>query len=350
MPSIAIPIAEQSTYFLSIIIPFRNEEKNLRTLIDTLRMLDYPIDRFEILLIDDHSEDNSVKVVSQFAVHFPNFKIISASSTGKKFAIAQGVQESVGEIIATSDADCELPVDWLKSINGQFQNPSVKMALGGVRIKPSNTFFSTLQAMEFSSLMGSAAGTLNLGIPTMCNGANLSYRKSAFVGVGGFDGNAHIASGDDEFLMRKIADRFGASSLRFIKNSNAVVTTNSQASFNDFLTQRIRWAGKWRHNSSWVTRTLAVFILVFQLSWLVAIGSLFFQPWSNTMLSLIIAKMALEGFFLLSVSRFMRQKFHWTAFLTLQIVYPMYVSAIGLLANFIPVSWKGRSILDDIYH
>ena len=331
-------------YFLSVVIPFRNEEKNLPTLIDTLRKLDYPKDRFEILLIDDHSTDRSGMIAKQLTGNLPNFKIISASSAGKKLAIAQGVEVSRGEIIVTTDADCELPVQWLKSINKQFQNQSINMLVGAVRSKSDATFFSKLQTTEFSSLIGSAAATLNLGFPTMCNGANLSFTKESFNEVNGFQGNEHIASGDDEFLMRKIVKKFGAKSLKFLRDPNAVVTTNPQSSLKDFLTQRFRWAGKWSRNSSWVTKALAVFILLFQLSWLVALGSLFFPSSNYTPFALVGVKVLMEGFFLLMISKFMRQQFSLAAFLLLQIVYPIYAICVGLFSTVVPVSWKERSI------
>ena len=189
-----------------------------------------------------------------------------------------------------------------------------------------------------------AAATLALGFPTMCNGANLSYRKEAFMEVHGFLGNEQIASGDDEFLMQKIAKKFGTASVKFLMDSNAVVTTHPQFFLKDFLAQRIRWAGKWKHNLNWTAKTLAVFVLLFQLSWLMALAFLFFQPSNNTILLLLVVKMLLEGFFLFGVFRFMRQKFSISAFLFLQLTYPFYVISVGILSTFITVSWKGRPV------
>jgi poly-beta-1,6-N-acetyl-D-glucosamine synthase len=338
------PRADQHTYFLSVIVPFRNEETNLPTLIESLRKLDYPQERFEALLIDDHSTDNSLFVVKQLVNNLPGIKVVSARSAGKKGAVAHGVEISRGEVIITTDADCGLPADWLKCINSQFQNQSIQMIVGAVSIKSDKTFFSKLQVIEFGSLIGSAAATLRLGIPTMCNGANLSYRKEAFIEVEGFKGNEQIASGDDEFLMRKMVDKFGATCVEFLKDSKAVVRTNAQSTVKDFFAQRIRWAGKWRHNSSWIAKILAVFVLLFQFSWLIALVSLFFQSLNNTILLLFIVKILLEGFFLSSISRFMKQKFSGNAFLFLQLVYAPYVIAIGILSTFIPVFWKGRPV------
>ena len=330
-------------YFLSVIIPFRNEEKNLPTLIDSLRKLNYPKDRFEILLIDDHSTDQSGAVAKQLTGDFPNVKILVASSEGKKSAITQGIRESAGDIIVTTDADCELPDDWLKSINKQFQKQYISMLVGAVRIKSDHTFFSKLQAIEFTSLIGSAAATLKLGFPTMCNGANLSYTKESFLSVNGFEGNEHIASGDDEFLMRKIGKKFGATSLKFLNDQSAIVTTRPQSSLSDFLTQRIRWAGKWRHNSSWSTKVLAFFILMFQVLWVMVLTSLFFQ-YANTILLLTVVKILMEGFFLYKVSTFMNQRFHWVAFFVLQLIYPFYVLGVGILSRIVGVSWKDRPL------
>ena len=169
---------ESSAHFLSVIIPFRNEEKNLFALIESLRKLDYPKEKFELILIDDHSTDNSLNNARELSHDYPNFKVVSAPANGKKSAIGYGVEISKGEIIVTTDADCEVPMDWLRSISNQFQNPARCMVVGAVRIKTNDSFFSKLQSIEFSSLIGSAASTLSLGFPSMCNGAKNRQREN----------------------------------------------------------------------------------------------------------------------------------------------------------------------------
>ncbi len=337
-------VKDSPVHFLSVIIPFRNEEKNLLSLIESLLKLDYPKEKFEVLLIDDHSTDNSLKRARQLSSDYANFKVVSAPSNGKKSAIGNGVEISKGEIIVTTDGDCEVPMEWLRSINNQFLNPAICMVVGAVRIESDDSFFSKLQALEFSGLIGSTASSLLLGFPAMCNGANLSYRKKAFVQVSGYEGNTQIASGDDEFLMRKVIKKFGVSSLKFLNDSNAVVTTSPQSSILDFFIQRIRWAGKWRHNSDPFILLLALFVLLFQTTWLTAIGCLFFGLAKSLLIALLVTKIFLEGLFLIAVSRFLRQKFHVHAFFFLQIIYPVYVVVVGILSNVVRVSWKGRSI------
>ncbi len=329
---------------ISIIVPFRNEESNLPVLIETLKGINYPQDKVEVILVDDHSTDHSLEMANKLVRNLDNYKVFVAAAEGKKNALAEGIKGSVGDVIVTTDADCQVPPAWLTAINAEFQNPDVKMVVGGVRIKPSTSFFSKLQALEFSSLIGSAAATLSLGFPTMCNGANLSYRKVTFVDVNGFQGNVHIASGDDEFLMRKIVNKFGPESLRFLSDLNSVVSTIPQVSVSDFFVQRIRWAGKWKHNSSVIVKLLAFFIFLFQFSFLTLILSFFWVGINDTLVLIVLVKILLEGFLLYRISRFLRQKINLLSFLVMQILYPIYCLLIGSLSNGLVVFWKGRVI------
>lgn len=332
------------THSITIIVPFRNEEKQLPDLIASLIKLSYPIEKFEVILVDDHSQDHSLEVVNKLMVGLPTIKLLKASAEGKKNAIAEAVHNASGELIITTDADCEVPQVWLTSINTRFQKPTVKMVVGAVRIKQDDSLFSKLQAIEFSSLIGTAAATLSLGFPSMCSGANLAYRKATFVEVDGFNGNEHIASGDDEFLMRKVVEKFGADSLRFLNDSNAVVTTCSQPTIKEFFMQRLRWAGKWRHNSSRPVKLLALFILIFQISFLLLLMAFFFGMLSAPLLSIVIIKILLECIFLYRISKFLKQPFSISSFLLLQVIYPLYTVTVGLLSNVIGGSWKGRAI------
>jgi biofilm PGA synthesis N-glycosyltransferase PgaC len=83
---------------------------------------------------------------------------------------------------------------------------------------------------------------LRLGFLHLCNGANLAFTKDAFTATGGYDGNEHIASGDDEFLMRKIEAKY-SNGIRFNNNPENVVTTYPQKTINSFsvATDSLGW-------------------------------------------------------------------------------------------------------------
>ncbi len=338
------PLAAQPE-LITVLVPFRNEANTLHHLIYSLTLQDYPITSFEVLLIDDHSEDNSKEVVRSLIYDKPNFKLLEQQENdkGKKAALTLGVNAAKGSIMVTADADCKVPMRWLSLINQEFQSNSINMVFGAVKLT-GRSFFSKLQAMEFASLIGAGVATLQLGFFTMCNGANLAFRKSAFEAINGYQGNLDVASGDDEFLARKILDAFPGS-VKFLNSQEAVVESKPQATIKDFIQQRLRWAGKWKYNRSLTSKGLAVFILVIQLTFLsLLIGAVMLEISLPIMLMLIGIKLILEGWLLYLIVKFLRLKWSYFSFFVLQLIYPIYVVSIGLLSLGRTYDWKGRRL------
>lgn len=320
---------------ISVVVPVRNEAESITRLLASLADQEYR--NFEVIIVDDGSEDDTVIRVRDAAYH--NVKVISSNGKGKKAAISTGVAHARGAIIATTDGDCLVPPSWLRCLRAAFRDKRALLVFGGVRMD-GKSFFSTLQAMEFSSLMGSGAATSALGAPTMCNGANLAFRRNAFKAVGGYKGNWHIPTGDDEFLMRAILRRFPGS-VRFLNAAEAVVTTEPASSLRAFFHQRVRWASKWRFNNL-AGQLLAVFIVSLQVGAIINLA-LVFTPLILQSLFLLAVKMILEAALLLQVCRFLSIRWRWRGFLLLQVLYPFYVIAVAVSAIFSPYSWKNRT-------
>ena len=321
---------------ISVVIPVRNEEMRMWTLLENLSLQEYT--PFEIVVVDDDSQDETLWVARQSDLK--NLRVIQSKGRGKKEALASGIRASKGTIVVTTDADCLFPPQWLTLVCTEFQDPAVMMAFGGVRMEGDSAFAGSLQEMEFSSLIGSGASTAALGFPTMCNGANLAFRKKVFSEVKGYDDNLGIPSGDDEFLMHKV-NKAHPGSIRFINKPSAVVRTEAQPGLRAFLNQRIRWASKWRYNSSAFAKTLAVLVLVLQISF-IANWVLLFSPDVLPALFLMAVKMILEAAFLLQVCRFLETRWNWLAFLALQVLYPVYVVAVAAASFTMPFQWKNR--------
>jgi poly-beta-1,6-N-acetyl-D-glucosamine synthase len=324
--------------FISVVIPFRNEQGNIQAILNDLRAQDYS--NYEVILVNDHSTDESVSIAERH--RFANVSIVENRQVGKKGALATGIALAHGEIIATTDCDCRVGPLWLESIRKTICDTKLNLVFGAVFIDPKSSVFETLQSVEFASLIGSGAATAGLGFPTMCNGANLAFRKEAFHTVGGYRGNEHIASGDDEFLLRKILATF-PESVGFIPYKEAAVRTRPAKSLGSFFNQRLRWAGKWRHNSSAIAMGLAFFILLTQLAVFGAILSLI-NTINYSIIILILSKTFLEGALISRVCRFCKIRMSWGAFFLLQILYPLYVLSVGITSNFISPVWKGRVV------
>lgn len=339
-------LTENVPKLISVIVPFRNEESTINEIIMHLVAQKSSCNNFEAILVDDHSTDESFRIAAESIKTFSNFRLISLppGEEGKKKAITLGIENSIGEIIVTTDADCLPQSTWLCSMQRNFLDNNVKMVFGGVRITDDEGFFSKLQALEFSSLIGVSAASASLGYPTMCNGANLAFVKSAFFEVEGYEGNFEIPSGDDEFLMRKIGKKF-KQSIRFISDSRSVVATHPQKSLRSFIAQRLRWAGKWKYNDSVFTKLLAVFILLFQIAFLAVIGLFIAGKLEmKAALFLVGTKIVLEFILLSKVCSFLQTGWRTFYFLLLQFIYPLYVLVIGVASNFIAYSWKERAI------
>jgi poly-beta-1,6-N-acetyl-D-glucosamine synthase len=293
---------------------------------------------FEIIVVNDDSEDETLWMVSTFEIK--NLQVIHNKGKGKKAAITSGIKLARGTIIVTTDADCSVPPQWLKEVRAGFRNPKIMMTFGAVRMEGTGSFFDDLQSMEFASLIGSGASAAALGFPIFCNGANLAFRKKAFLDVKGYEGNLFVPSGDDEFLMQKMQTLYPGS-IRFLHHEQTVVTTHTQPDPDALLNQRVRWASKWRYNSSMLAQALAVVIVLLQVTFIIN-WCFIFSGAILYALFLIVVKLILEAAFLLQVCRFIRTRWNWLAFFSLQVLYPLYVVTIAVTSFFVPFQWKNR--------
>ncbi len=342
------PAGKSDGLFISVVIAVRNEAKNISDLIDDLARQSLSLRQFEIIIVDDRSEDATVSVVEKSLISHEklNARIISAElhedMAPKKAALLTGIVNAEGDIIVTTDGDCRVGSDWLEAIKSPFSHEKIMFVSGPVVIDEGAGLFSKMQSFEFTSLMGSGAAMIALGYPLMCNGANLAFRKTAFDKVGSYESVAHHATGDDVYLMQKIYAAFPGSA-HFIKDQRAVIRTGAGGSLRDVVHQRRRWASKWNKHllaGSWV---LPVFLFVFYLSFLTALILPFYHgELMISMANVVIVKMVLDYFFLREVVTFSGLRMRFWLFLLMEVLYPFYVLFFGIAVHFGGWRWKGR--------
>ena len=341
------PLPEPDAPFITVIIPVRNEAETIITLLDDLSRQSYP--SFEVIVADDSSTDNTLALIQQYAQRatyalYPLPLTDERTASPKKRAISESITRATGTLIVTTDGDCRAGPDWLATVAAFYQKTGAKLISGPVTFMVEQTAFDQLQTVEFASLIGSGACTLALGLPTMCNGANLCYEKRVFTEVGGFAGVDHLASGDDEFLMHKIAERYPGG-VRFLKSPQAIVQTGPHRSWRAFYNQRKRWASKWRAYTSYLPSVLAVFIFLSNLAPVVAVlGWIFGFLNGNTALVVIGLKALPEFLFLRQILVFLQKKSSVGVIPLTQLLYPFYVLFFGLAAQGKGYVWKGRKL------
>lgn len=336
---------EEDLPIVSIIIPVRNEANNVEKLLHDLELQDYPGNKYEVLIIDDASEDNTVEIINGLnsSLEIKLFPLIPTSfRSKKKAAITQGVNMARGELILCTDGDTRVGPKWVKSMVSQLDVDKNKFISGPVNLRPANSLITKMQQIEFLSLIGVGAASIYYKLPNMCNGANMAFSKSAFRKVEGYRGKEDIPSGDDEFLMHKINKAFPRS-IKFLKDDQAIVKTSPANSIRSFYSQRKRWAGKWKYYDIWQPKILAGFIFTVQLSLLLSLFAVFIGLISiQIFISIIALKYLADYLYINYLNRFFKNKVNLLAFTVLQIVYPLYVTIIGLTSTFGSYSWKGR--------
>ncbi|MBN2413847.1 glycosyltransferase [candidate division KSB1 bacterium] len=233
--------------FVSVIIPARNEEKNISKCLKALIGQSYPKELFEILIVDDFSTDLTGQIVREFAAQHNNIRLISLTETNtgvspKKRAIEAGIQQSRGEIIFTTDADSLAPPGWLETVLRYFDEDTGLVA-SWLQVNPGKKLLGKLESLDSLSMVITGAAAFGLGFPVLANGANLAYRKSLFQDMNGFQGSEQLASGDDDLLLQKIFKQSKWKAV-FAPDLSASVSTEANFSLQDFFSQRVRWASK----------------------------------------------------------------------------------------------------------
>jgi cellulose synthase/poly-beta-1,6-N-acetylglucosamine synthase-like glycosyltransferase len=338
--------------FISVLIPARNEEDNILKCIDSILNGSYPQELFEIIVIDDHSDDMTPQYVRNlgiqnvYLIELKDYIKLGENQPFKKRAIEAAIGESKGDLIVTTDADCLVLKDWLTLFAQYYEIEGKRFIAAPVNFHEELSLFERFQSLDYIGMMGITGAGVQGNFTHMCNGANLAYEKKIFYEVDGFKGIDHVASGDDMLLMQKIA-RFFPKVLGFLKNADATVYTKAKPTIKDFFSQRLRWASK----SSSYTEGFTVFQLfvVFLFYCTIVLNVLMSFVWDSRLVILVIAqiliKILFDYEFLKIMTRFFSRQDLMAAFLRGQMMHLIYIIFVGLLSNVKKkYTWKGRTV------
>lgn len=349
---------------ISVIIPARNEEESITTCLDSLSNQSYPKDLFEVLVVDDHSTDNTATIVKKYEdgniklIFLKNFINDGGLNSYKKKAIEIAIQHSTGELIVTTDADCYVPENWLQTIAAFYEQHQPVFVAAPVAINCGPRFIEMFQALDFMALQGITGAAVYKKVHSMCNGANLAYTKKAFEEVGGFTGIDNIASGDDMLLMHKIYKRYPDKTF-FLKSKEAVVQTAAVKTIGEFFNQRIRWASKADSYDDkrifWALLLVYLFnlSLVFLPVWALFNNARFnihLYPVSISIslaefwVILLVIKLVIELLFLYPVAKFFHKQPLLWLFPLMQPLHIIYTVIAGWLGRFGSYKWKERRV------
>lgn len=333
---------------VTLIIAARNEEANIGRTLDCIVRQDFPKELLEVIVIDDHSTDRTPEIINSYADQGIQLMLLREGKTMnsyKKHAISQAIARANGDIIVTTDADCRMGTQWLKTIVQKFQEDDCYMLSSAVIYSEEKSLFERLQTLEFLYLIGLGAAGIGNGAPTTCNGANLAYRRDVFYEVGGFNGIDELASGDDELLLHKIAERY-SHRIGFCKSTASVVYTDAKPDIKSFISQRQRWASKSTKYKDKRVIFLGVAIWLFNLGLIGALlGSLWALPSFYPVFWITFGlKIGIELVFMYPLVSFAKRPGLLKYLPFLSLAHSFYIVYIGVLGNAGKYNWKGREV------
>ena len=335
--------------FVSIVIPAKNEAKNIVNILNNLSQQTYPEDLFEVIVVDDKSQDYTATIVNDFMGNISNLQLLSTAGVEsslryKKHPLNLGIRKSQGEILLLTDADCTVSSNWIAAMVSSFTE-NVGMVIGYSEASPVRTITQKLEALDFLMLLSAARGSAALGDPYACTGQNLAYRRQAFDAVEGFSAFASQVGGDDTLLMQQIK-RQTSWEIVFSPDPDSFVKSTPQETAWGFITQRIRWAT----DTLQVWKTDPLFFGIIVVTFLANLLSLTFpfMLFNNPLLIPIVcyglcAKFVVEGAVMLKgTSFFNRQELRsvYLLWFLLQIPYITFMGLLSFFGNFLP--WGGK--------
>lgn len=322
----------------TVIVAARNEEQNILRCLSSLDKLVYPAGKLSIILVDDKSTDNTGIIIDDFIQDKPKFKKIVTKKEigklkGKTNALANALELAAGEIILTTDADCEVNPNWAKTLASYYEKDVA--VVNGFTTQKAVSGFSGMQSLDFIYLLFVASGTINLGYPLSCIGNNMSYRRSAYSEVGGYE-NLPFSVTEDFNLLISIY-RLKKYKIIFPLNINSLVVSLACNDFKTLYRQKKRWGVGGLQIPS--RGYLVFFFGYFTQLGMFALPFLFTTVW----LYLSAFKLFIDFFILYIIHDNLGIKKNLKYFFQFEIYYTLYVLMLPLMiAVSRKVIWKDR--------
>ena len=327
---------------ISVLIPARGESENILNCLESLIHQNYYSQKFELIIINDHSSDNTAELAKEFINKYTDTRVRLLElkdKESKKEALKLGVTESKFELIATIDSDSIAPKNWLKNINYQF-NEKVDLLIGPIVFSERDGFLSKFQMLDFLALQGVGLGMSYFNLPLLNNAANMTYKKSSYQLVNGYD-DYNTPSGDDIFLLEKFKKQ--NLKIKGFLSSEIVVETKPENNWGSFIQQRLRWTSKSKYYKNPT-------IIFFGINTVIINAALLFiyvelplvEKNRLILLFLLLTKWSIDFILLFLVASFFKRRSSLFYFIPVQMVYPIYVVIIWILSLTMKFEWKGR--------
>ena len=336
--------------FVSVIVAARNEETNIRQLLDRLMHQSY--ESYEVIIANDRSTDHSASVIERYAAEHPVLRLINVESLpadmpAKKNALSLGIAASKGEILCFTDADCLPPSGWISALVSAFDKETGLVAGYSPYSEPSSKSEETAASpgllfrfIEYEEFKGAvwSAGAIGMQKGWLCTGRSLAYRRSVYNEVGGFEKIKHSVSGDDDLFLQLVRHHTQWK-IRYLTDAASFVTTVAPSTLHEFVEQRVRHFSAGKYFSA----TMKLFFFTFHTANLLILLAFVSSLFSGLTIPLVwpyLLKCVVDAvLFFTTASLFGQRKFAST-FLFMEALYILYHSLVGPLGLIRGFEWK----------
>ena len=323
---------------VSIIIAARNEEALLPNLIQDLIKQEYPLDKLEVMIINDRSTDSTKEILAKAEEDYALIKTItvrqaSTYMTPKKHALTLGIESAQGNIIVLTDADCRVGKLWASSMAYSVMHKDC-ICIGYSEIGVyNNSLFEQYQHIDFLSIISANTGAAGWDYFWSGTGQNLAFYKDDFISINGFEPVKDKISGDDMYLVQAISKlKKGYVNI----DPNSFVETSSMPNTKEFINQRVRWSSNSKSNAN-RNPLFFYFLLTMFMFNIITIGSFVFSgPW----ILLLCIKFCLEGIVIFLGGRLFDRKIEFLPYCLWSIMQPVYIPLVGILGLRGKFIWK----------
>jgi len=332
----------QKNIAVSVLICAKNEAENLQNFLPSIINQDYP--SFEIVLINDASNDHTLEVMETYAEKYQNIKIVNVENNeafwaNKKYALTLGIKACKNDYLLFTDADCKaISKHWITNMSSHFSNTKTIILGYGAYSKIKNSILNKLIRFETLLTATQYFSFVKIGLPFMGVGRNLAYRKDVFFDVNGFMSHMSINSGDDDLFINQVATSTNTS-ICFSKDS--FTESKPETTFKNWISQKRRHITTANHYKFIHKSLLTLFFISQLLFWLLSTLLLLFMFKWKIIILLIVIRFTIQYFVLGSSAKKLKENdlILWFPFLELFLII---IQLTIFIANLIskPKNWK----------
>ncbi len=267
-----------NTPTISVVICGRNEAANFEKNLPLILTQRYP--NFEVIVVNDASEDDSASVLNRFVENYPHLlrviHIVEKKMLGKKAALTEGINAAKSEFLLLTDADCSPPsIHWVSGMVAALSRQNTEIVLGYAPCRHVQSgFLNSFITFETLWTAVQYLGFAQAGMPYMGVGRNLLYRKSLFQQANGFAKHANLASGDDDLFVNSVSNCHNTT---ICLNVDTFMWSDPKKTWKDYRRQKQRHLSAGTRYKFWHQCVLGSFALAQFFSWFLALMLILFN-------------------------------------------------------------------------